>query len=174
MNIKKSWLDKASVAAAMLSLVAAMIAGAITFITKKFPIDTLELAITPQEQVGRQQITKLENEMSILKAQVAELTTVPQSVKVSTRLKELDVKVSSIDEKLNALNKAIMASPEKALEIPMLRRDVLALQKQYENATMSLEREITRAYDTIKWVVGTIVLGIIGLVVSLFLRGKRE
>ncbi len=174
MNIKQSWFDKASMAAAIVSLVAGVIAGSITFTSKKLLIPPVELAMTSQEQAVRQQITKVQSEISILKAHVTGLTTVPQSVKISAKLKELDAKISLIDDKLDVLNKAIMASPEKALEIPMLRRDVLALQKQYENATTSLEREITRAYDTIKWVVGTIVLGIIGLVASVFLRGKRE
>ena len=172
MKIKKSSFEKASLAAGIISLVAGLAAGFITFRSIKFIVPSGDKSILLQEQVSQQQINEIQNEVSIIKAQVAQLTTVPQSVAVSAKLRELDAKVSSIDNKLNAINKIIMASPEKALEIPMLQRDILAIQRQYENATTSLEREITRAYDTIKWVVGTIVLGMIALVASVFLRGK--
>lgn len=160
--------------AAIISLIAGLVAGLITFTSTKVIVPPGDVSILFHDQVGQQQINKIQNEVSIIKAQVAQLTAVPQSVSVSAKLRELDAKVSSINNKLEAMNKTIMASPEKALEIPMLRRDILALQRQYENATTSLEREITRAYDTIKWVVGTIVLGIIALVASVFLRGKTE
>ena len=49
-----------------------------------------------------------------------------------------------------------------------------SLQAQYENATKSLEREIERAYDTMKWVIGTIVLGILGLAASILLKGRGD
>jgi len=72
------------------------------------------------------------------------------------------------------INKAIMQSPEKALEIPILKRDIESLHQQYEGTTQALEREITRAYDTIKWVIGTIILSILGLAGSVILKAKEE
>lgn len=134
----------------------------------------MRLQCLPRSLRFRERFESLASDISILKIQIAELTRVPESVAVSTKLQELDAKLTAVDAKMSALNNAIMASPEKALEVPMLRRDLLALQNQYESATKSLEREITRAYDTIKWVIGTIVFGILGLAASVFLRGKQE
>jgi predicted RNase H-like nuclease (RuvC/YqgF family) len=177
MDIKKSWLDRAGIGAALLGVSASLIAGIMTFTAGKLTkveITGIELAMPPKKSTLATQIAKVDNEVSILKTQVAELTAIPESVAVSSKLKELEAKVAAVDEKLGSINKAIMSSPEKALELPMLRRDILALQNQYENGTRSLEREINRAYDTIKWVIGTIVLGVLGLAASVFLRGRKE
>ena len=48
-----------------------------------------------------------------------------------------------------------MQSPENALSVPMLRKDVDALKLQNEHTAKSLEREIGSAYEIIKWVLGT-------------------
>lgn len=171
---RKIWIERTSTVAAVIATLSGLIAGALTY-TKLTKIDVggIRVAIpTPESAVSRK-IADLVDDVSVLKVQVAELTKVPQSVAVSAKLQELDAKLTALDAKMIALHNAIMASPEKALEVPMLRRDLLALQNQYESATRSLEREITRAYDTIKWVIGTIVLGILGLAAGVFLRGKQ-
>ena len=91
---------------------------------------------------------------------------------VSVKLAKVEGEIEQLASKLDALNKVIMQSPEKAIEIPMLKRDISSLQKQYEYAVESLQNQITRAYDTMKWVIGTIVLGILGLAASILLKGR--
>lgn len=177
MTARKIWFDRASVIVTLGAAIAGVVAGVITFSAeevRKIEVVDVEFAVRPKESALSQQIENVHKEVSLLKVQVAELTKVPESVAISAKLHELDAKVAAVDEQLSALNKTIMASPEKALEVPMLRRDILAIQRQYESVTKSLEREITRAYDTIKWVIGTIVLGILGLAAGVFLRGKQD
>ena len=127
----------------------------------------------PREAALSHDLNYLKQEVLTIKNKVDALSNVPEGAPVVAKLKELEVKLISTDEKLSSIRREIMQSPEKALEIPMLRRDIQALQSQYDNATKSLEREISRTYDTVKWVMGTIVLGLLGLATSIFFRGRQ-
>lgn len=115
---------------------------------------------------------RISAELSLLKAQISELSKIPESVAVSSKIKAMDARIIEIDEKISVLNKTILTSPSRALELPLLQRDLISIQKQNEQSIESLKREISQAYDTIKWVIGTIILGILGLAASVFLREK--
>ena len=101
-----------------------------------------KIAGDPFEAVLSRDLNYLKQEVLTIKNKVDALSNVPEGGPVAARFKELEVKLISTDEKLSSIRRAIMQSPEKALEIPMLRRDIQALQSQYDNATKSLEREI--------------------------------
>lgn len=176
MSERKKWLDRASYWSAMIATAAGIVAAVIMFATQKFAkfeITGARIDLSTREISITKRIETIGDEITVMKSQITQLTKIPETVRVATKLKELDAKVVALQSNLDALNKAIMSSPEKALEVPMLKRDISALQAQHENATKSLEREITRAYDTIKWVIGTIALGILGLAASVFLKGKQ-
>jgi len=177
MSIKSRWLDKASISAAVLGAIAALISFVITFTAENFKtieIDGIEFQTKPPSTIYLEDTVLLKKEVVSIKTQLTNLTSIPKDSAVSARLSKIESHLSSLDKNITIINKAIMQSPEKALELPMLRRDIASLQKQYESATKSLEREISRAYDTIKWVIGTIVLGILGLAASVFLRERNE
>lgn len=172
MSKKKTIWEKASLWAATVGVVATLVGATSTFFLQATNIESagIEFQLEPTEIVGSPQYSDLANELELIKDQFSTITAIPEDTAVASKLAELESRLDKLAQNIKTINKAIMQSPEKALEIPMLKRDVQALQNQYKASTEALEREITRAYDTIKWVIGTIVLGIIGLAASVFLR----
>lgn len=173
----KNFWQNASLLSASIGVIASIIAGVIGFTVDR--VSKIEIAGI-QIDTGQNQSKiisyrdEIEKELSNIKSQLSNITSVPKDAAVHSRLSKIESQINGVEKQIKSLNNAIMQSPEKALEVPMLKRDILSLQKQYDSATKSLEREIARAYDTMKWVIGTIVLGILGLGASIFLREREK
>ena len=163
--------SKASIVTAILGAVVAIV-GAVITATFDRQVELAGIKFEPTQQVRLSDYRDLEAELDLIKSQVSALNSIPEETVVSVKLAKVEVEIEQLASKLDALNKVIMQSPEKAIEIPMLKRDISSLQKQYEYAVESLQNQITRAYDTMKWVIGTIVLGILGLAASILLKGR--
>jgi len=169
-EVKSLW-EKASMWAALGSAIASIIGGVIAFtFEKSVGIDISE----PRLTVSQKETPELTKQIEELKNQFAALKSIPTESKIAAQLSEFESKLIILDSEVKVINKAILQSPEKALEIPMLKKDIATLQKQYENSTALLEREMSRAYETVKWVIGTIVLGILGLAASVFLKDEAN
>jgi len=170
----QSKTSKASLWAATMGAVATIIGGVLSvFLVNTAKIDEIKFNAEFAE-VSALSTRQIEKEIESLKSKVATITVVSEDVAVASKLSELETKMNSLSSDIAIINKVIMQSPEKALEIPILKRDLASLNKQYEATVEALEREITRAYDTIKWVIGTIVLGILGLAASIFIKARDD
>ena len=87
-----------------------------------------ELVSKPGEE---QQVTesdalkKLSEELQNVKNQFASqldsLTNISETASVSNKLTEIENTLSNFEKQIDILNKVILKSPEKALEIPMLK-----------------------------------------------------
>ncbi len=63
------------------------------------------------------------------------------------------------------LNAAIQQSPDKALAVPLLRKDFDNMRDMYRHDLENTQSEISRVYDQNKWFIGlmfTMAIGIIG------------
>ena len=87
---------------------------------------------------------------------------------------------STIDDasaRLERMEKAIMADPEKALSIPLLRAELAAMASTYQRDLQAYGGQIDRIYDQNKWfigLIGTMALGLVGLGVSNFIQAKKK
>jgi hypothetical protein len=165
MSIRQSWTSLAGVG---VSVIASLMAATVLFTTEK--ISSIKIGDLAIEAVQPKLIggtpTEITDEISAIKLQQEALSKLPADVPVSSKIEQIELKINAIAKDVEVINKAIMASPEKALKIPLLRRDFTALQQKYENATKALEKDIEQAYDTMRSVIGTIVVGILGIAAS--------
>lgn len=80
--------------------------------------------------------------------------------------------IDSIDKRLGVLEKAISDNPEKALSIPLLRKDQENMVKSIEGNRVYASVELSRIYDQQKWIlggIGTVLLAAItGLISVLY------
>lgn len=166
----------ASIMAALIGVITSLIAATILFTTGKVTsIKIGDLRIdAPQPTMSVAVTEEIENEINAIKNQIKSLTIIPKEAAVASEIQVIKVAVKNLEEQINIINKAIIQSPEKALSIPMLRKDVDALKLQNEHTAKSLEREIGSAYEIIKWVLGTIVLGILGISASVFVATREK
>ena len=176
MNLFEIIKKNASVMAALIGIIASLISAIILFTTGKLTsikIGDLQIE-APSPPLSVAVPEKIEKELNSIKSQLSNITKLPKDVAITLGINNLRDKVKDLEKQINTINEAIMQSPEKALNIPMLRKDVNALKLQYENTTKSLEREIRSAYEIIKWVLGTILLGILGIAASVFIAVREK
>lgn len=82
----------------------------------------------------------------------------------------LSARVSKIESDVNMIKRAIGNSPEKSLNIVLLRRDIELLRKEHEMSTEMLSREIVNTFDIIKWSVSAIVIVLVTMGLGVILK----
>jgi hypothetical protein len=81
--------------------------------------------------------------------------------------------VESLNTQMNALSSAILASPERALAIPLLRKDIDGISKRMEEIRIQGKSDMDRLYEQQKWMlggIGTVLLAVAGGAITIILR----
>ncbi|WP_273454981.1 hypothetical protein [Nevskia ramosa] len=94
-------------------------------------------------------------------------------VSVSAEQQKLAAQLQSVDERLKRIETAILDSPERALSIPLLRKDFDEGSKRIEEYRTANRVDVDRLYDQQKWIlggIGTVLLGVIGGAITLILK----
>jgi hypothetical protein len=119
------------------------------------------------------------NSNEILLANIKRLTgsnpseSTQQFIAIQKDLDTLKVQVSDLKLKVDGLNSALSNTPEKALALPLLAKDVSDLKVFTSHDSDSLRAEMDRNADTNKWLIGLILAAVLGNVISSALsRGK--
>jgi hypothetical protein len=71
----------------------------------------------------------------------------------------MNAKVRQVDQEVSALQDAILRDPAKALEVPLLRRDIESSQLANQAALATVRQDIDRQYDLMKWICGMPITG---------------
>ena len=90
-----------------------------------------------------------------------------------------DVKTAqnTLSERLSALEAAIQADPVKAVSLPLMKKDIEALQDKTKADSEALRAEVARVYTLIQWFIGlmfTIAIGLFGLALGNILKSERR
>lgn len=175
MSIDDKLFDSIAKGSSIATIIAVSLGATMTFLFGKqldLKINDDVKSIVVDVGYSQQRMIDLESDIATIKAQLEGIQELPSDLPVSSKVKEIEAKIDTVNGKLDSLNKAILESPEKALALPLLRRDMDSLQKQYVSAVSNLEQEVSRAYDIFKWVTGTIFLGVISLAVGVFFKPR--
>lgn len=123
-------------------------------------------------------IAKLESEFILLKKDYS--STKQELMAASSAANSFDkgvilARTNSLERRMTALEAAIVSDPEKALAVPVLRKDL-------DNATSTMQIQLTdlrlrieQTYEIYKWLIGlliTVVIGVLGMVVNTWLGRK--
>lgn len=122
------------------------------------------------------QITKkivaLEDEISHTNDSLKEFTKIPEENKVAVKLQQIEKSITEIQSREANLEKAILANPQKALEIPLLQRDIENLRTTQQSNIQTIKDGVDRIYDLAKWLLGAMAVSIITLGIGNFLKEK--
>lgn len=111
--------------------------------------------------------------VSRIQANIDTITSLPQEAKEYLDLEKIRAEIQEQKQTLDTLNSIIIENPEKALSIPLLRKDIEMLRKDMEEINLSVIKQIDRVYDFSKWfiwVIIAIIIGIGGIAVSTLLK----
>jgi hypothetical protein len=114
----------------------------------------------------------LEEQVTTLTHRLDALSQPTTATQLSAQMAAVSTTVADLKNRLSGLEAAIVISPEKALQIPLLRKDLDDFRNQNNSAMSTLDQNIGRQYDLMKWVLGTFALGLGGLVFSVYKSGK--
>jgi hypothetical protein len=90
----------------------------------------------------------------------------PSQARLAAQVRSLNDSVTDMRADLSKLEDTILQNPTRALEVPLLRRDLESLKAGNQSSLEAIQNDLDRQYDLMKWVVGTLLIGIIGMVAS--------
>jgi len=109
-----------------------------------------------------------------LQQTVDTLSDTPQAASLDVEFAQIDSSLSSLDSRLQRIERAILDDPVKVLEVTLLRRDIEDIQQKYPGDLQSVREEIARLYEFNKWFLGVVIFGLLGIAASNFLPGLRK
>lgn len=129
-------------------------------------------------------ISLLKNDLGKLRSEMAAiqkaLTISPKPLPENATMlafSELSTQVATISGRIKSLEDAISASPEKALSIPLIRKDLEALQRVQIDEKATNKSELERLYDFNKWffgLIGTMALSVLGIALTNVFKTPRQ
>ncbi|ULQ46355.1 hypothetical protein JN531_014800 [Flagellatimonas centrodinii] len=132
------------------------------------------------------ELKALKAELAFVRRQTDEIAKVTEelaapdpSASITLEQQKLATAVATVDERLQRIEAAIVESPERALSIPLLRKDLDESSRRLEEYREASRAEVGRLYDQQKWMlggIGTVLLAVIGGAITTIFRSlpKRE
>lgn len=159
-----------AVGAAVLTLVVAIIAFFIE--PPEREIDTFKYYSMLREDFESQQA-----EIKAIKNRIRDLTKIDPSINSGNQLVAIQSELKTVLTRIETLEKGLLANPEKALSLPLLRKDLENLEKIYKQDIEAMASNVDRVYDQNKWFIGlmfTMAIGLIGLAASNFVQARKN
>ena len=110
--------------------------------------------------------SKVGDESSVGKLQV-------QITALRADLDKISTSVAEQGNTIESLNRAFLPDPEKALSIPLLRKDVDQIRTGNQHDIDALRDDIKANLDLNKWLIGLIAAGVIGTILNNMLQSRR-
>lgn len=124
----------------------------------------------PKATVTRSMLNEEKERIDRLAGEVAGLRKAIQAPAKDVQISVLEERLSAVEQAQKRISETITASPEKALELPMMRRDLVELKAANIDGITSVRREIDRVYDMVKAVVFTLAASVITIVLGAALK----
>lgn len=146
---------------------------------KTFPLNigstvsaTEEFENKYKEQI--KQIDNYRNETIQLTSMIEGLKNTSTLSSENIRIETLESKFKTLQDKINNLENILNNSPEKAMALPLMRKDIDSLEKTIKASSEYSDKQLERFINLFYWICGTLALGIVGLCVGLFMNAKKS
>jgi hypothetical protein len=136
---------------------------------------TQTAAIALKDQVVQMERVKseldhLSTEFNDIRDSVKAASNLPEKSKLSFQLQQIQKSVADIQNREGQLEQVILTSASRALEIPLIKRDLENLKATQQTAILTIKEDFDRTYDLSKWLLGALAVGIITLAIGNFLK----
>lgn len=171
---KRRLSEIASLVAGIAAAVAATFASGALF--RNTEPERSQLYATERIKFLEQQVTLLGVKVGGLHERLNALAKPDTATNIGTQIAALRSEVKTADSRMETLERGLLASPEKALSVPLLRNELENLTRTYRQDLDTTVKSIDRVYDQNKWFIGlmfTMAIGLIGLAISNFVQARR-
>lgn len=121
-----------------------------------------------------EQISQLRLEVKALEDTIQGAANLPKEAKFGVQLQQIQSAVADIQMRQGKLEQAILANPSKALEIPLLQRDLENLRATQQANILTVKEGVDRVYDLNKGLLGAMAVSVVTLAIANFLKGKES
>ncbi len=129
-----------------------------------------ELFTTRAQELADKKWGPEASEIKRLREQVDGILAHPNDVQVQA----VAATVDSIDKRLAKLEQVIMADPEKALTVPLLRKELAAINDARIADHLAAKESVDRVYTLAQWLLGGICTSLFLLAVTAAVGRKRD
>jgi hypothetical protein len=98
------------------------------------------------------------------------ITNLPKDAKISIQLRQIASILSDLKGREEKLEQTILANPSKALEIPLMQRDLESLRASQQANILAVKESVDRIYDINKWLLGGMAVSVIALAIGNFFK----
>jgi len=81
-------------------------------------------------------------------------------------------RVDDVERRQQRLEQAILNSPEKALSMPLIRRDIDNMREANTQNLSAIKQSVDQIYDLTKWLLGALAVGVLSLAIANFFTKK--
>jgi hypothetical protein len=166
-----------------LRVVAAITGTVLVFAGMYFSLITSPTATSSQSanQATSQNLGELKNQIDLIRKDVDQLKGQINSISqpnnqsaTNIRLSKIDTDLTNVISKTTTLEQIIMQDPAKALEIPLLKKDMESSNKDLESNISSLKGDIERIYQLFFAFVIAMAISVLALAIGNLFQGKEK
>lgn len=121
-----------------------------------------------------QRLRQLQAEVAELRKVQASISQFPASSKTAVHLEALSAKVDAVTQRQDRLERAIQDNPEKALSMPLMRRDIDNMRDANAQSIGAIRASVDQIYDLTKWLLGALAVGVLSLALANFIQRKND
>ncbi len=169
---------EASTLVATTAAVLTLVAGVLSLLqntARSFDFATKDNAAVASALEKR--ISTMQADLTRLGSELQTIQQLPSGSRPPAEVQALTVQIGGLDKRLSGIEAAVVESPDKALAVPMLRKDIENLRASYQSEISAAREEVNRLYDLNKWFIGlmiTMAIGILGLALGNVVQGRKD
>jgi hypothetical protein len=112
-------------------------------------------------------------DLSALKRRVDAIVA-DQNGQTPPKVLELKEQIDQLARRQKLIEDAISRDPAKALELPLMRRDLDNLKESQIQSANSVKQSVDQVYDLNKWLFGGMALSVFAVAIGNLLRGRSR
>lgn len=146
--------------------------GVTGLISDHIPLMT-RTPVMVEKEADRAETEKIKQQIAALKALQNRWTELSRDRSpTALRIDALDQRVAAVEKRMQKLEEVLGTAPEKALALPLMRRDLDAQKEVSGQSILAIQSSIDHLYDLTYTFLGGIGLTIFGLGISAFISKK--
>lgn len=175
----RKWFDKSPVSSIM-SLAAGLVGAFVALFSLVDSLNWMDSSISRRD-IDRMEIERtlaemaeLRLEMNSIKEDLKGISSLSEQSKLALKIQQLQRALQLLSAKQEKIENAITSNPAKALEIPLLQRDLENVKATNQASLTAIKEGVDRVYDLNKWLLGAMAISIVTLAIASFLKGNES